>query len=227
MFKKKKTQKKRKRRRISKKAELIKAGLLIVLIAAAVRIFLVLPYRMPDVAMQSGYYSGDFLLVSKISYKLDVPAVGDVVVFEHPIKPGEKLARRIIAKEGQTVQVDGKIVYVDDQPIAEPSSVTHTDYRILPADFSNRDYSQPVKVPSGQVYVLADNRDQGEDSRNFGCVNLNSIKGKALFVYFSWAPDPNAPKMESPYIIPAVQIIFYNLFHFPSRVRWDRFFAES
>jgi signal peptidase I len=153
--------------------------------------------------------------------------VGDVVVFDHPFRIDEKLARRVIATEGQTVEIVGKMVYVDDMPFPEPSTVTHTDYRILPSDFSRRDYCPPQQVPSGHIYVLADNRDQSEDSRDFGFIDLNRVHGKATVVYFSWAPDPSAPKMESPYIIPAVQLLFYNLFHFPSRVRWDRFFASS
>lgn len=219
--------KKRKSRRISKKIELIKAAVLFILIAAVLRIFVVFPYRMSDTTMQNGLLGGDFVLASKLSYKFTHPQVGDIVVFDHPFRPDEKLARRIVAIEGQTVEIVGKMVYVNEEPFSEPSQVIHSDYRILPSEFSNRDYCPPLRVPSGQIYVLADNRDQSEDSRDFGCIDLSKVKGKEMFVYFSWAPDPNAPAWESPYIIPAVQILFYNLFHFPSRIRWDRFFVSS
>lgn len=218
---------KRKKRVISKKRELIKASILILLIAATLRVFVVFPQKLPDEAMQTSLYSGDFMMVSKISYKFNSPVVGDIVVFDHPLRLGEKLTRRIIATEGQTVEIVGKMVYVNDEPILEPSSVTHADYRILPSEFSTRDYCPPQQVPLGQVYMLADNRDQAEDSRDFGFIDMSVIRGKALFVYFSWKPDPNAPVMESPYIIPAIQLFFYNLFHFPSRIRWDRFFVSS
>ena len=227
MFDQKKQMNKRKKRVVSKKKELIKASILILIIATALRVFVVLPYKIPDEAMQNGFYSGDFLLVSKISYKINSPIVGDVVVFDHPFRPGEKLARRVIATAGQTVEIVGKLVYVGDEPIPESPSVTHSDYRILPEEFSSRDYRPAQQVPLGQVYVLSDNRDQSEDSRDFGFIDLANIKGKAQFVYFSWAPDPNAPVMESPYIIPAIQLFFYNLFHFPSRIRWDRIMAAS
>ncbi len=227
MFGRKSQSKKRNRRRISKKRELIKATILILLIAAALRVFVVLPHKIPDVAMQNGLYSGDFLAASKISYKFNQPEVGDLIVFDHPFRPGEKLLRRIIATSGQTVEIVGKTVYVNDQAISEPSTVIHSDYRILAAEYSSRDYRPAQQVPSGQVYVLADNRDQSEDSRDFGFIDLANIRGKALFVYFSWTPDPNAPAMESPYIVPAVHLFFYNLFHFPSRVRWDRLFSAT
>ena len=227
MFGKNKQSKKRKKRIVSKKRELIKASVLVLIIATALRVFVVLPYKMPDEAMQNGYYAGDFLIVSKISFKFNHPSVGDIVVFDHPYRPGERLARRVIATAGQTVEIVGKMVYVDDETMSELPSVTHSDYRILPAEFSSRDYRPAQQVPLGQVYVLSDNRDQSEDSRDFGFIDITDIRGKTLFVYLSWAPDPNAPVMESPYIIPAIQIFFYNLFHFPSRVRWSRFMATS
>jgi signal peptidase I len=227
MLKKPKRSKKRKTRKISRRSELIKAAILIILIAAALRAFIVFPFRMNNDAMLGGFYPGDHVLTSKISYEFKTPEPGDIVVFDHPFRSGEKAARRVIAIEGQTVEIVGKMVYVDGEALSEPISVLHSDYRILPPDFSNRDYSPPQQVPLAHVYVLGDNRDQSEDSRDFGFVRLSSIHGKVLFVYFSWAPDPNAPRMESPYIIPAIQIVFYNLFHFPSRVRWDRFLAGS
>ncbi len=227
MFGRRKSAKNRRRRRISKKREAVKAAILIILIAAALRSFLVFPLRVPDEAMQSGFLPGDFVLTSKIAYKFDAPAQGDIVVFDHPYKANVKLVRRVVATEGQTVEIVGKIVYVDGEPFQEPGTVQHSDYRILPPDFSKRDYFPSQLIPPGQAFVLGDNRDQSEDSRDFGPISLDSVHGKSLFVYFSWEPDPNAPEMESPYIIPAIQIVFYNLFHFPSRVRWDRFLAGS
>ena len=227
MFAKRKPAKKRKRRRISKKREAIKAAILIILIAAALRSFLFFPVRVPDAAMQSGFLAGDFVLASKIAYKFDAPVQGDIVIFDHPYKPNKKLVRRVIATEGQTVEIVGKTVYIDGEPFHETGTVQHSDYRVLPPDFSKRDYYPSQLVPPGQLFVLGDNRDQSEDSRDFGPIPIDSVYGKSLFVYFSWEPDPNAPQMESPYIIPAIQIVFYNLFHFPSRVRWDRFLAGS
>jgi len=177
--------------------------------------------------MGPGLYSGDFLLCSSIPYKTGSPQPGDLITFEHPFKVGEKIVRRVIATEGQTIEIVGKMVYVNGEAIADYPGVQHTDYRILPRDFSNRDYYEAKQVPAGHLFVLGDNRDNTEDSRDFGFVDVQKIDGKGIFVYFSWAPDPNVPEMKSPYIIPAIQIFFYNLFHFPSRVRWDRFFVSS
>jgi signal peptidase I len=222
-----KPRKKKKRgpRHISKSVEVAKAILLLVVISAVLRAFVFHPFRVPDQGMQSGLYPGDFLLTSKLTYKMDKPAIGDLVLIKNPIKIGEKLVSRIVAIEGQTVEISGKTVYVDGQPFKEFDSAQHSDYRILPADFSNRDYMSPQQVPPGHIFVLGDNRDNSEDSRNFGPVPNDGILGKGLFVYFSWTPDPNAPKLESPYIVPAIHLFFYNVANFTSRVRWDRLFT--
>jgi signal peptidase I len=212
---------------ISRKRELVLGLLIAIAIAVALRIFLVFPTRVSDQSMGPGLYSGDFLLCSSISYRTSLPNTGDLITFEHPFKVGEKIVRRVIATEGQTIEIVGKMVYVNGESIAEYPTVQHSDYRILPRDYSNRDYFEAKQVPAGHLFVLGDNRDNAEDSRAFGFVDVQKIDGRGLFVYFSYAPDPNAPQMKSPYIIPAIQIFFYNLFHFPSRVRWDRFFVSS
>jgi signal peptidase I len=214
--------KKKHLKKLSKTQEILRGVFLVVLIGGILRLFVVNPFRIEGTAMQSGLYPGDFLMASKLAYRSAKPHVGDLVLFEHPLRMGEKLVRRVVATEGQSVEMIAKTVYIDGQPFSDFASVTHADKRILPRDYSNRDYLPRQQVPPGHIFVLGDNRDQSEDSRNFGCVSTTAVEGKGLFVYFSWAPDPGAPKLESPYIIPAIQLFFYNLVSFPSRVRWDR-----
>ncbi len=211
-------------KKLSKSQEIIRGVLLVVIIGAILRFFVVSPFRIEGTAMQGGLYPGDFLMASKLAYKKAKPVVGDLVLFQHPLRIEEKLVRRVVATEGQTVEIKSKVVYVDSQPLKEFGTVTHSDYRILPVQFSNRDFMARQQVPPGHIFVLGDNRDQSEDSREFGFVSTNNIEGKGMFVYFSWAPDPQAPKLESPYIIPAIELFFYNIYSFPSRVRWDRLF---
>jgi signal peptidase I len=176
--------------------------------------------------MEDALFEGDFLLTSQLSYRAGMPQPGDLIVFQHPFNLDEKASGRVVAVEGQTVDIINKVVYVDNAELEEHVNVKHSDERIISETYSGRDNIGPVQVPAGAVYVLCDNRDVGEDSRNFGPVNIDNIKGKGLFVYWSWRPDPNAPKMESPYITPAISILLYNLYHFPSRVGWDRLGAS-
>jgi signal peptidase I len=210
------------KRRPSKRAEFLKAFFIIVLIGIVLRVFVVIPYLVDTPDMQNDLYPGDCLLVSQLAYRSEMPKVNDIVVFEHPMKVGTSRVGRIIAVEGQTVEIKGKVVYVNGKQLMNASYTSLSDYRILPAEYSTRDYYGPIQVPSGSVFILCDNRDTGEDSRQFGPVTYANIKGKGLFVYWSWKPDSNSPKWESPYIIPAIEILFYNTIHFTSRVGWDR-----
>ena len=214
--------KKIKSRRYRRLTELVKVSLVVILIGLVVRLFVLFPYRVDNTDMEDALYPGDFLLASQLSYKFGEPKVGDVVVFEHPFKVDEHSVGRVLAIEGQTVEIIGKTVYVDDEKIIDIGNVKYTDPDIIPEIYSKRDYADPVTVPSGSVFILDDNRDQAEDSRNFGLVHIDDLIGKGLFVYWSWKPDPDSPAWESPYIIPAISILFYNLLHFPSRIGWDR-----
>lgn len=217
----------KKRKSSSRRTEFFKAAIVVALIGLALRIFVLMPYRLKDADMETSLFEGDYLLVNQLAYKFGEPETGDIIVFEHPFKIGESRIGRVIAIEGETAEIIDKMVYIDGELVEEPEQVTHSDHRIIPIKFSNRDFFPPVQVPAGAVHILCDNRDIAQDSRNFGTVNIENIKGQGMFVYWSWKPDPNSPRWESPYITPAIKILFYNLFHFPSRVRWNRLGASS
>jgi signal peptidase I len=200
----------------------LEAILVALIIAVVLRTFVVQAYRIPSDSMVNTLLPGDYLLVSKLAYQLGDPAPGDILVFQYPLNPSKDFVKRCIALEGQTVEIRDKVVFVNNQPVPVQPDFTFSDQRILPANLSNRDNFSPTVVPPGQVFVLGDNRDDSRDSRDWGFLDKKLIRGKALFVYWSWAPDPDAPEWESPYLLPLLTIPFYNLAHFPQRMRWSR-----
>jgi signal peptidase I len=211
----------RKRAR-SARREYIEAIIVALIIAVILRTFVVQAYHIPTESMENTLLVGDYLLVDKFTFHFREPRPGDVLVFQYPLNPNKDYIKRCVAIEGQVVEMRDKILYIDGEEETPIPTMTYCDPKILPASLSNRDNFGPLRVPPGQVFVLGDNRDNSRDSRVWGFLDKELIKGRGLGIYWSWAPDPNAPKWESPYVFPLFSIVFYNLTHFPSRIRWDR-----
>ena len=195
---------------------------LALLIAFLLRTFVVQAYKLPTSSMEDSLLAGDFVLVNKLHYRYNEPKPGEIIVFKYPLNPSKDMVKRVVGLEGQTVEIRNKLVYVDGKTVPDPDLGKHSDPRILPADYSARDNFGPVQVPAGYLFVLGDNRDNSQDSREWGFLDRTFIKGKVMFVYWSWAEDPHAPKFRSPYITPLLEIIFYNLGHVGDRLRLGR-----
>ena len=122
--------------------------------------------------------NSDKMLVSGLLYK---PSVGDVVVFKkNEYDPDKALVKRVIAVEGQEINIDFDkgIVYINGQPVVE-------DY-ILEPTMNKLDFIGPKTVPEGCVFVMGDNRNASVDSRKteIGMVDTRLILGKAYFVIY-------------------------------------------
>ncbi|MCK4857291.1 MAG: signal peptidase I [candidate division Zixibacteria bacterium] len=205
--------------------EYVEAILIAIVIAVILRMFVVQAYRVSSGSMESTLQEGDFLFVNKFTYIFSEPKLGDIIVFEYPLNPAKDFIKRIVALPGQKVEIRDKRFYVDDILVTGTPGVIHTDSGIIPELFSSRDNFGPYQVPAGQYFVMGDNRDDSRDSRFWGSLERKYIKGKVLFIYWSWAPDPNAPTIGPPiYIDGLISSIFYNITHLGSRLRLGRIF---
>lgn len=213
-----------KRRARARTKELIEAILVALVIAVILRIFVVQAYRVDSDSMANSLGEGDFIFVNKFIYHFTDPAPNDVIVFSYPLNPSKDFIKRVIAVEGQTVEIIGKQLYIDGKPTPLPRNGKFSDERIIPPELSTRDFFGPKQVPAGHVFVMGDNRDNSQDSRAWGVLDKSLIKGKAMFVYFSWKNDPNAPKWGPPYFDKVFTIPIYNITHAPWRIQWGRLF---
>ena len=129
------------------------------------------------VSMNPTLESGDKVIVSNLFY---TPKQGDIIVFRKDEYRDEPLVKRIIAVEGQTVDIDFNrgIVYVDGEPIDEPYIAEPT--------VDEEDFVGPVTVDEGCVFVMGDNRNHSTDSRysSIGFVDERCIMGKVYFTIF-------------------------------------------
>lgn len=174
-------------------------------LALVIRAFLVQAFSIPSGSMQPTLLVGDYLLVNKFSYGIRNPLTnkvligvgqplrGDVVVFIFPQDPSKDYIKRVIGLPGERVQVIDKKVYINGKLTETPQAV-NTDPVVIPAPTrpleSARDNFGPVTVPQNSFFVMGDNRDFSFDSRFWGFVPLDALRGKALIIYFSWAGEP-------------------------------------
>ena len=125
--------------------------------------------------------NGDKMIVSDLFYK---PKAGDVVVFKSDTyDPNKALVKRIIATEGQEINIDFEhgIVYVDGQPLDEKYIAEPTRNKL--------DFIGPKEVPEGCVFVMGDNRNASTDSRKkeIGMVDERMIVGRVYAVIFPFS----------------------------------------
>jgi len=214
--------------------EYVKAVLTALVLALIIRAFVIQAFTIPSGSMIPTLLVGDYILVNKflLGSPVDIPFTninlfrmpglrrphkGDVIVFKFPVDPSKDFIKRVVAVEGDKIEARDKIIYVNGVPANEPF-MKHTDNLVLP----NRDNFGPIEIPKDKYFCMGDNRDNSQDSRYWGCVDKSYIKGKAIFIYFSYVPDPKAPEWKAPYIFEFFEIFFYNLFHFPDRLRLEQ-----
>ncbi len=188
----------------SKWREYLESLIIAALIAFVVRSFVVQAFKIPSSSMEPTLLIGDHLLVNRLSYAVKVPFTdivllrlgkperGDVIVFRYPVDRTKDFIKRVIAKEGDTVEVKDKVVFVNGNKVDYPQAV-YAEPSIIPGFFSQRDNTGPLTVPKDSYFVMGDNRDRSLDSRFWGFVSYDDLVGKALIIYFSW--DSKSPDL--------------------------------
>ena len=189
-----------KHRKKSPLREYTEAIIVAALLALFIRAFVVQAFKIPSGSMKSTLLVGDHILVNKFVYgirlpiwntelvHLSNPKRGDIIVFQYPVDPSKDFIKRVVGIPGDTVRIQNKKVFVNDQPLEEPYAI-HSDNRILPASISTRDNMAPITVPPGHLFVMGDNRDESHDSRFWKFVSFNDLRGKAFIIYWSWNRD--------------------------------------
>ncbi len=130
---------------------------------------------------------GDHVLVNKYVYRFREPARGDVVVFVYPGDRSKVFIKRVIAVGGESVEIHDKHVLIDGKPLDDPWGV-HKDPVTRPRgkdETLQRDNFGPVRVPPGSYFVLGDDRDYSHDSRFWGFVPREDVRGRAFVIYWS------------------------------------------
>lgn len=200
--------------------EWLKSIAVALVIWMVLRTLLIEAFRIPSSSMERTLLVGDFLFVNKALYGAEVPLVhahlpafreprrGDIVVFDSRTQEGVKVVKRLIGMPGDTLEMRQGTLYRNGALQQEPyvqrldslSDTVDAEMRWqLPYLLSrvdrvryqpSRDAWGPLVVPRDSFFVMGDNRDNSYDSRYWGFVPRNVIRGRPLFVYYSFDNEP-------------------------------------
>ena len=138
-------------------------------------------FRIDGSSMEPNLHDGEYVIVNRIVYRLHPPQRGDIVVFRRDAN--REFIKRVVAVPGETVEVKGGRVLVNDQPIEEPYIAAPSAYTM-----------EPRTIGPDEYFVLGDNRNNSSDSHNWGTIQSSAIDGKAWITYWppkSWGVVPH------------------------------------
>lgn len=182
--------------------EYLESIVIAVILALFIRTFVVQAFKIPTGSMEPNLLIGDHLLVNKFVFgptlskaeRLALPLRdvrrGDVVVFKYPEDPERDFIKRVIGLPGETIELKDHRIHVNGRPIEEPYAhyLPRPENPVQHETTSDdvRDRYGPVVVPPNAFFVMGDNRDNSQDSRYWGFLPKENIKGKALMIYWSF-----------------------------------------
>jgi signal peptidase I len=174
-------------RRKSVIREYAEAILIAVLLALLIRTFVVQAFKIPSGSMIPTLLVGDHILVSKFLYRFRDPARGDVVVFKYPQDEHRDFIKRVIGVGGDELYIKDRKVYVNCRPPDPACRPIEERWAYHEERFgAGGETFGPVQVPAGSYFVMGDNRNNSQDSRYWGFVKKEKIKGQAFIIYWSW-----------------------------------------
>jgi len=170
-----------------------------VILALFVRTWVFQAFQIPTGSMEPNLLVGDHLIVNKMIFAPTVTSLerailphrdiqrGDIIVFKYPKNPERDFIKRVIGLPGDRLELHRKQVYINGKPMEQPFAhfLEAPSTSGPPKVDDVREEYGPVTVPSGQFFMMGDNRDNSEDSRYWGFMPQTYVKGKALFIYFS------------------------------------------
>ena len=150
-------------------AEIVVLVLLAFTLAMTTKTYVVEAYEIKGRSMVPTFDDGQRVVVLKLFSDIQR---GDIVIFSSQDDPGKDLIKRVIALPGERIQIRKGIVRINGKVLKE-GYLEDKDYGLYDAEIDE-------EVGLGQLYVLGDNRDDSHDSRRFGSVSEESLKGKVV-----------------------------------------------
>ncbi len=210
-----------------------------VILALFVRTFVVQAFKIPTGSMENNLLIGDHLLVNKFIFGPTISPLerkllperairrGDVIVFKYPVDPERDFIKRVIGLPGETLEVRNKRVYINGKLLDEPyvHFIEPPQGPSAMAEVTSYDLREnygPIHIPAGKYFMMGDNRDNSEDSRYWGLLPRDEVKGLAVMIY--WSYESTTEDYEQTGIGATAKDLFTVVTQFFTRTRWNRMF---
>jgi signal peptidase I len=209
-----------------------------VILALFVRTFVLQAFKIPTGSMENNLLIGDHLLVNKFVFSPTASSLeralmpigtikrGDVLVFKSPVEPERDLIKRVIGLPGDKLEQKEKKIFINGKPLDEPYVFflepprQNSELSEASTTSDPRENYGPVTVPPNQYFMMGDNRDNSLDSRYWGFMPADYVKGKAVLIYWSYESEREDYEDESAgATIKGLASVFM---HFFTKTRWDR-----
>jgi signal peptidase I len=132
-------------------------------------------FRIEGHSMLPTLQEGEYVIINKLSYYLEDPERGDIIVLKFPNDRSRDFIKRIVGIPGDHIEINDGIVEINGIGLDEPYINAQPNY------------SGAWDVPDGQYFVLGDNRNNSSDSHNWSYLPQDDIVGKAWIIY--WGPE--------------------------------------
>ncbi|MBX4198453.1 signal peptidase I [Candidatus Parcubacteria bacterium] len=153
--------------------EIIRFTLFALLIVLPIRLFIAQPFIVSGASMDPTFENGEYLIVDQLSYRLNNPDRGEVIIFRYPRDETKYFIKRVIGLPGETVEIDGTEVTIKNKE--HPEGLKLTEPYII--ERNQKEEMMTVTLKDDQYFVMGDNRRQSSDSRSWGTLSRNLVVG--------------------------------------------------
>lgn len=155
--------------------EIFKFAVLALIIVIPFRIYIAQPFIVSGASMAPTFETGEYLIVDQITYRLEEPQRGDVVIFRYPNDPSKFFIKRIIGLPGEVVKLANGVTTIVD-PVTQEETILDEEYLVT----DKTDDHLTITLSPSEFFVMGDNRSASSDSRVWGPVPAENMVGRAL-----------------------------------------------
>lgn len=160
-------------------SEILRFSLVALLIVLPVRLFIAQPFIVSGASMETTFSTGQYLIVDQLTYHLEEPKRGEVIVFRYPKDPSKFFIKRIIGIPGDVVTIAGQKVTIKNAQ--HPDGIVLDESYILSMKPNS---TLTETLGENEYFVMGDNRDASSDSRSWGVLQRDKIVGRAFLRLF-------------------------------------------